>query len=280
MVVDAKRLFGGQLARRRPADDRRLAPTDLGRRVADVQRAEAGVAVELRHQVEAQLAAEQRLVVAHHQRVGQGHARQVPHRPLAADHDVVGLVQPGDDLFALLRAVGVGHRALAAGHFGIVRAIGVAAVQPHRQQVVPMLVDQQACPGANGAARPRFGRQQEGRAGRGRRRRQLDDDRPPLAVQLQRMLDRHPAVEADADRLAVAQRGAGVGRGVEVGVAQVVEAHGANKAVFGQVEAEKERRVLMDELESLQGQVQLACLAAGRVVEQRRPAGHVVVDPL
>ncbi len=173
----------------------------------------------------------------------------------------------------------MGHGALAAGHFGIVRAVGIATIQPHRQQVVPMLVDQQARPGPNGPTRPGLGRQQDGRVSRGRRRRQFDNHRPSLAVQLQRVLDRYAAVDRHADRLAIAQRGVGSG-GVEVGVDQVVEAHGADEAVFRQAEVKRQRRALKDELHALQRQVQLPRLAVSRVIEQRRPAGHVLVDPL
>ena len=238
------------------------------------------VLVELGHQVEAQLAAEQPLVIAQHHRVGQRHPRQAPHGPLTADHDVVGLVQPGDDLFALLRAVGVGHRPLAAGHFGVVAAVGVAPVHSHRQQIVPPFVDQQARPGANRPARPGLKGQVDGRVGRRRRSCQGDDHRPPLAVQLQRLIDRRALAQDDAQRLHVVGVGddARLAR-VEVGVAQVVEPQGADGAVFGHGEVEEQRRAVELELHPLQRQVQFLGPAVGGVVEQCRPAGHVVVDP-
>ena len=59
VVVNAEGFLGRQLAWRRPAHLRRLAPADLRRGVADVERAEARVFVELGDQLEAERAVEQ-----------------------------------------------------------------------------------------------------------------------------------------------------------------------------------------------------------------------------
>ncbi len=276
VVVDAERFLGRQIARRGPADVRLLAPADLPGRVADIERAEPGVLVELGHQVEPQRAVEQRLVIFDHHRIGQRDARQAPDGALAADHDVVGLVEPADDFLALFGTVGVDDGPLPAGHFGVVGAVGIATAGAGGQQVVPDLVDQQACPGADGAARPRLYGEAHRLVLGDRGGRQLDDDRALLSVQRQRVLHRRAIVDINTDGLGV------VGRAflVEIGIVEVVEAHGANDAALRQGEVQIERRALLDEQHPLQRQVHLPRHPVGRVVEQRGSAGHVVENPV
>ena len=138
-----------------------------------------------------------------------------------------------------------------------------------------MLVDQQACAGADGAARPAFDRQPDGLPGRDGGRRQFHDDRPPPAVEGQRVLHRLAFVDADADRFHVVDRALDV----KVRVAEVVEAHGADDAVFGQGEIEIEGHALILEEHPLERQLQFGRFAGWVVIEQRRAAGDVVVDP-
>ena len=276
VVIDAEGFFGRQLVRRRPADLRRPAPADLAGGVAEVERPDARVLVKLGHQLETQIAVEQRLVVLDHQRVGQRQARQVPHGPLAGDGDEVGFFQPAEDLFALFRAVRVGHGFRSLDSAGVVGSIRVAAVQPDGQRVVPMFVENHARLGANGAAYSSFGRQAN-RAGRDgcRRKRQLN--RLRARAQVQRQLGGRALVDGHADRLAVFGR---LRAAVEVGVAQIIEAHGPNDAVFGHGEVEEERDPLMLEQHGPQRQLKLAGLAGGRLVYERGSARHMLEHPL
>ena len=64
MVVDAERFFGGQFARRRPAELRRFAPAEFAAGVVDVERANVEIGVELGDQFKAEFAVEQAFVVA------------------------------------------------------------------------------------------------------------------------------------------------------------------------------------------------------------------------
>jgi hypothetical protein len=148
MVVDGERFLGGEVARRRPTDGGRRTPAHLAAGIADGERADLVMGVELGGQFEAQFAGEEGVVVADHQRVGQRQAGERPDRPLAAEDDVIGLFQPVDQILPFFVAVGEGDGALFFTDRGVVGGVGETAVQRNRQQIIPMLGQKAAGIGA------------------------------------------------------------------------------------------------------------------------------------
>jgi len=146
MIVDAERLLGRgkrHLDRFPLVCVARVHQRIGAFLVGELERAQRRIGRDVGRQLKAQFAGKERAVVGGRQRIAGRQAGDGAVEPVAGEKDIVGLVEPGEQLHPLLHRVlvivlhlAVGARAQAPVH----PAERVVTVDAHRERVVPVLV--------------------------------------------------------------------------------------------------------------------------------------------
>ncbi len=145
MVVDAEGLLCGRQVDgmgRRPVLVRRLRDGKGFLRIGELERTESRVGGEIRHQIKPQRAAEERPIIGDRQRIAGGEPDDRGVEPVGADDDVIGLIQPVEQVRPFLGRIFVVELQRPVGTGGeapVHPAERVLPIHPQWGRPVPVL---------------------------------------------------------------------------------------------------------------------------------------------